>query len=108
MNAVVQCLTTVTPVEKLTLLQPAHVNISVVLELEVQQLRGVCTEDFIFLLGRQVLSLSNAGHRMRIFGIEMRVVSGHEDMILAHFLERLRHVAFVSFAGDIAISLDVF
>src|SRR5262249_34527724 len=32
-------------VEKLTLLQPARVNVSLVLELEVQQIRGVFTED---------------------------------------------------------------
>jgi hypothetical protein len=41
-----------TPVEKLKLLQPGRVNVSLVLELEIQQLRGVFTEDFIFLLGR--------------------------------------------------------
>src|SRR5262249_33440355 len=97
-----------TPVEKLTRLQPARVNVSLVLELELQQIRGVFTEDFVFLPGRQILSLSNAGHRMRIFGIEMRIVGGHQDVILPDFLERLRHVTFVSFAGDIAIALDVF
>src|SRR4030095_8231563 len=43
------------PVGKLALLQPARIDMICRSKLEVQQCRGVFTEDFIFLLGRQIL-----------------------------------------------------
>jgi hypothetical protein len=75
------------PVGKLTLLQPVRIGmVCRSKKLEIQQLRCVFAEDFILLLRGKIFPLSNAGHRMRVLGIEMRKVGGHQDMIFAYLL----------------------
>src|SRR5215472_4003409 len=51
--------------------------------LEAKQRRGVSAEDLLLLALVEVLALPDRRDRVRVFGIEVRVIARHEDAVLA-------------------------
>src|SRR5690349_15996857 len=65
--------------------------------LKAQQVRRIFAEDFRFLAFIEVRALAERSHRVRVLGIEVRIVARHEDVVLAELGERPREIPFVRF-----------
>src|SRR6266850_8126383 len=76
--------------------------------LKPQQASRIFAQDLVLLPRGQVLAGANRGDGVRIFGIEVRIVARHEDMVLPELRDRPLEVVLVGFAGDVAVAPDVF
>src|SRR2546422_8532538 len=72
--------------------------------LKTKQVSRIFAQDLVLLPGGEILALADAGDRVRVLRVEVRIVARHEDAVLAELPDRPLEIGLVRLAGDPAVA----